>query len=51
MYMYEFECCSNECIEPLRKKRQAEEKEALEARQAKRLTNGVYNMGSGGYAY
>ena len=49
IYMYEFECCSNKCIEPLRKKRQCEEKAAQEAREAKCLSNGVYNMGGGFY--
>ena len=49
--MYEFECCSNQCIEPLRLKRQADEDGIEEARNAKRLTNGVYNMGGGSRAY
>jgi hypothetical protein len=49
--MYEFECCSNECINPLRIKRQAEQDAKEEDRKSKRLTNGVYNMGGGGYAF
>ena len=45
-FMYDFECCSNICIEPLRKKLQAEKEKKTTV-----LSNGVYKMGGGAYAY
>ena len=45
-FMYDFECCSISCLEPLRKKHQAEN-----VRETTVLSNGVYKMGGGAYAY
>ena len=49
--MYEFECCSGTCLDPLRIKRQQEENAREEARKANRLNNSVYHMGGGGHAF
>ncbi len=46
--MYEFVCCSNSCIEPLRKQRQAEEKAKKDALKAKRSYQGAFQLQGGG---
>lgn len=45
--MYEFVCCSNKCIEPLRLKRQADEKLEKE-KHDKKFTPGAFTLSSGG---
>lgn len=44
--MYEFVCCSNKCIEPLRKQRQNEEK--LAKGDDKKGKFGAFSMSHGG---
>jgi len=46
--MFDFECCSNTCIEPLRKQYQAEELEKQKERDEKRPRTGAFGLGGSG---
>lgn len=47
-FMFDFECCSNECMEPFHKQQQAELKAREDERDSKRSRDGAFNMCDGG---